>query len=628
MPPSTAYILLQNPISHQYLCRLLEDLGISHQTGIPPRKQASSPEEWVFMDPDFPEADRIFKEKQRPVILVGESPLAPSVPFLRLPVAPRALAALVQAMTTDSPVPEWIPEPNGRDLSDATHWLAGLSFENAATWIPELFQYLDGPRPDPAVTISVRDALEPLLNGREELILVGLVQGGPVTRRLCARQVGLQAITTAIPILEDHLSQGAWGSEAEAMIRSLSGFTHPGVRPLLRRHAVGSDTMKALAAIESMKIRADAGDILTLSILINHPEPIRAVNAVSALEEIGSEAALEMLASHLHPEDAQVRKAVIAGLSRSGEMAVPAVLRQLESASDAERIIAALILGAIASPVSIPALIRQSRHQDANVRFAACEAIALIPDPQTLPPLLFGLMDTNQAIVCASVTGLNRFHPKAGASAIKTLIKTRPELRQTLIAAISAMQATRLFHALSGDQDLSMAMIHSAAASGNRRLLHRFQRACNAMKEEATRNECTRILTHAIARIPEEKQRILVAEDSPTMRRFYETLIPQFGYAVETARDGLEALSRLKGDPSRFVMLITDLNMPHKSGIALVRNLRETIHPSLPALMVTTETDPSQEEAARKAGVNGFLKKPFTEASLSTAIAALLSPRN
>ena len=110
--------------------------------------------------------------------------------------------------------------------------------------------------------------------------------------------------------------------------------------------------------------------------------------------------------------------------------------------------------------------------------------------------------------------------------------------------------------------------------------------------------------------------KILIVDDFSTMRRIIKNLLRDLGYNnTHEADDGATALPMLeKGD---FQFVITDWNMPIMQGIDLLRAIRK--HPKLhamPVLMVTAEAKRDQIIEAAKAGVNGYIVKPFTAATL------------
>lgn len=114
--------------------------------------------------------------------------------------------------------------------------------------------------------------------------------------------------------------------------------------------------------------------------------------------------------------------------------------------------------------------------------------------------------------------------------------------------------------------------------------------------------------------------KILVVDDFSTMRRIIKNLLRDLGFNnVEEADDGKTALPILKAGGIDF--LVTDWNMPGMTGIDLVKTVRadEKLR-HIPILMVTAEAKREQIIAAAQAGVNGYVVKPFTAATLKEKI--------
>lgn len=110
--------------------------------------------------------------------------------------------------------------------------------------------------------------------------------------------------------------------------------------------------------------------------------------------------------------------------------------------------------------------------------------------------------------------------------------------------------------------------------------------------------------------------KILVVDDFSTMRRIIKNLLRDLGFNnTQEADDGSTALPMLqKGD---FDFVVTDWNMPGMQGIDLLKAIRaDEGLKHLPVLMVTAEAKREQIIAAAQAGVNGYVVKPFTAATL------------
>lgn len=110
--------------------------------------------------------------------------------------------------------------------------------------------------------------------------------------------------------------------------------------------------------------------------------------------------------------------------------------------------------------------------------------------------------------------------------------------------------------------------------------------------------------------------KVLVVDDFSTMRRIIKNLLRDLGFTnIQEADDGSTALPMLKEGSFDFV--VTDWNMPGMQGIDLLRAIRADANLShIPVLMVTAEAKKEQIVMAAQAGVNGYIVKPFTAATL------------
>lgn len=119
--------------------------------------------------------------------------------------------------------------------------------------------------------------------------------------------------------------------------------------------------------------------------------------------------------------------------------------------------------------------------------------------------------------------------------------------------------------------------------------------------------------------------RFLVVDDFSTMRRMVRSVLHELGYNdVVEADDGNAALPILKQGSIDF--LVTDINMPGMQGIELLKAVRADPKLSkLPVLLVTAEAKREQIVEAARAGVNGYVVKPFTAQVLKDKIEKILA---
>ena len=109
-------------------------------------------------------------------------------------------------------------------------------------------------------------------------------------------------------------------------------------------------------------------------------------------------------------------------------------------------------------------------------------------------------------------------------------------------------------------------------------------------------------------------QIVLIVDDDPFIRRLIATTLEDVsGFELRQAADGQEALEVAAGDPPAIVFL--DIDMPRLDGISACRGLREA-HGGSPRIVMLTAAGREQESAARDAGADMFLTKPFSPLDL------------
>jgi two-component system, chemotaxis family, chemotaxis protein CheY len=116
---------------------------------------------------------------------------------------------------------------------------------------------------------------------------------------------------------------------------------------------------------------------------------------------------------------------------------------------------------------------------------------------------------------------------------------------------------------------------------------------------------------------------VLVVDDYKTMIRIIRNLLKQLGFVnVDEASDGTAALNMMR--QKDYGLVISDWNMEPMTGYELLREVRADDHLSrTPFIMVTAETKTDNVIAAKKAGVNNYIVKPFNAATLKSKIDAI-----
>lgn len=118
--------------------------------------------------------------------------------------------------------------------------------------------------------------------------------------------------------------------------------------------------------------------------------------------------------------------------------------------------------------------------------------------------------------------------------------------------------------------------------------------------------------------------RILVVDDSSTMRKIIRNLLLEIGFSqIDEAGDGGLALSKLR--TGHFNLIISDWEMVRMSGLDLVQQVRNDARlNSLPFIMVTAEAGAQKITAAKQAGVTNYVVKPFNAQTMRQKIEAAM----
>lgn len=119
-------------------------------------------------------------------------------------------------------------------------------------------------------------------------------------------------------------------------------------------------------------------------------------------------------------------------------------------------------------------------------------------------------------------------------------------------------------------------------------------------------------------------KKIMIVDDSMTMRKMVGFALREEGYAVEEAANGQQALEWLVRN---YVdLIITDLNMPVMDGVTLLRELRQLPNYRFtPILVLTTESSEEMKQRGKAAGATGWIVKPFVSSELCQVLNRLLN---
>ena len=120
-------------------------------------------------------------------------------------------------------------------------------------------------------------------------------------------------------------------------------------------------------------------------------------------------------------------------------------------------------------------------------------------------------------------------------------------------------------------------------------------------------------------------KRVLVVDDSQSIRQHVGATLVAAGFEVVEAVDGVDALERLTAGLD-VALVLCDVNMPRLNGLELLDKLQaQGLLARVPVVMLTTEGQPAMMQRAKQAGAKGWIVKPFKPPLLVGAVQKLTS---
>ncbi len=464
--------------------------------------------------------------------------------------------------------------------------------------------------------------------GNVHLLKAGIKEYTGMGQRLFVRAAGELMLTQAAP-------------ELEALL-------HVGTQPHLLREAV--------TALGRLRL---APSLSALAPMVDHPDPDVQKAALSAIAEIGTRQgldlllgftggnevlnklaiealadtqefyALEKLTELLASPITNVRDTAIDQLVKMGPKVTPMLTHAFQNAQADYLIHLITTLGHIKDPAAIHPILSiiQAQPSDPNIRQAAYEAMERIPSPRTAVCLAQGLNDPVEAVRMSAARAIDRNLSQPLVAGLKNMVRRGDAQARNAVGALIDTQADSVFNFIvsePGFVEAARTHIQTTAAPNVRQQFVRKMEGlgCPELGKE---------LEAQIQPQPVHGQsliRIVVVDDSKMMLRLYQNKLTAMGYNPVLFLESEKAVADILATPPDLV--ITDLNMPHISGLELTREVRKKYpRQSLPILMITTQSDVAEEVDAspsethgtlNRYGIDQVLHKPFTDPDFQTAV--------
>jgi CheY-like chemotaxis protein len=460
----------------------------------------------------------------------------------------------------------------------------------------------------------IRETLISHLIAYPEILVNCLADPSITDKTVMIETVGELKLETATPCLIALLAETRDIAAIKLIIENLGLIGDPESVNTLTDYLYAADRELIIAAIHAL------GQVATNTAMHRLAERMGTDNELDLIilgifAEVQDQVSLEKLNDTLRSHYAHMRIYAKDELVRIGIKAVPVLIENLKE-SDSDLLIHTLnVLGEIGDESAIMPIrtLLNTVPRNANVRFAAYEALALLPLRKGAYTLASGLTDSEDHVCTAAARAIDRNFNEILAAGIKNMIRPQNDESRHIVKIIVNAQVDNIFLSLA-DKDYfqEQALVYLPHAHGDIK-----NHYVALLRREGLDEFAGRIVGDA--REHGTRVKVCAVDDSRMILNIYKATLHELGFdpvLFEFPAGALEWLA--KEQPA---LVLTDLNMPEISGIELTKRIR-TLYPvdTLPVIMVTTQSDVQDHEAATEAGVNDILIKPFNAESLRKAM--------
>jgi CheY-like chemotaxis protein len=394
---------------------------------------------------------------------------------------------------------------------------------------------------------------------------------------LIIETLGLIGDPQAINTLTDYL----YAANRDLIITAIQALGQVGTQSAMHRLAERMGTDNEM-------------DYMILSIFADVQDPV-------SLEKLN-----DTLASHY----AHMRIYAKQELVRIGAKAVPALIDNLLQ-DDPDFIIHTLnVLGDIKDESAIMPIrkLLGKEPKNANVRFAAYEALALLPLRKGAYTLTAGLTDPEDHVCVAAARAIDQNYSEILTAGIKNLLRSKDDEARHITKIIVNAQVDKVFLSLVGEdffQELSLVYLPHAHKDTK-------EHYAEILVDNGFEDFAKKLYGDEDV---ENKVKVVAVDDSRMILNIYKATLHELGYEPVLFEFPATAIEWLQKE--KPAMVLTDLNMPEITGVMLAEAIRKKYTPKeLPIIMVTTQNEVNDNDAAFAAGVNKVIQKPFNAKSL------------
>ena len=417
----------------------------------------------------------------------------------------------------------------------------------------------------------------------------------------------------ATPILIEMVADSTNEADIHLLIETLGQIGDPEATNTLTDYLYAANRELIIAAVQSL------GMVGTPTAMHRLAERMGTDNEIdfmilSIFAEVQDQVSLEKLNETLASHYAHMRTYAKKELVNIGPKAVPFLIENLNR-RDPDFLIHTLnVLGDIGDESAVVPIrkLLQSEPRSANVRFAAYEALALLPLRKGAYTLTAGLSDQEDHVCVAAARAIDQNYSEILAAGIKNLLRSQNDEARHITKIIVNAQVDKIFLSLAEEDFFQeMALIYLPHTHKDIRQHYHGLLVKKGLQDFANK---------MVGEEQEEtKPKVVAVDDSRMILNIYKATLHELGFDPVLFEFPASAIEWLQSE--KPLMVLTDLNMPDITGVQLAEEIRKKYDDKeLPIIMVTTQNEANDNEAAKNAGVSKIIHKPFNAKSLKAAM--------
>jgi CheY-like chemotaxis protein/HEAT repeat protein len=490
--------------------------------------------------------------------------------------------------------------------------------------IPLLAGFISG-SPDLANSFPhVRDAMfSKILNNPDILLDLIPKTNDLAVKALLAEVAGEIRLGKSVPILLDLLNKEKDLNVIKAVISSLGMIGDSSSVSPISEYLYSNNRDVIVASVWAL------GDIATPEALQKLLDRLGGETDIDLMimdiiAKIQTPEAIEKLNDILSSKFVHLRTTAKRKLSEIGVMSVRVLVKNLLR-DDPDLVIHSLnVLGDLGDSAAIPPIRKLlfNEPKDPNIRFAAYEALGRLPLDKNSFTLAAGLEDTVDNVRDAAIKAIDHNYNPVLAGGVRNLIRPGDAAALKITVTIINAQCENIFLDLIDEDYFKNSALKYLSSKAHPAIKSFYARVLDM----AGYVDLVKQLALKKDEEGKGKLKVFAVDDSRMILNIYRSVLHNLGYEAQLFEFPASAIERLNIDKPSIVL--TDLNMPDISGIELTKAIRKKFSKeSLPVIMVTTQDEERDNKAALDAGINGILKKPFSEGQIKSVLEQFLGKR-